>query len=216
MTTHPTSPLRVLVVARQPMVRVGLRGLLVERPDVVVVGQASTVEEAAQRSAELAPEVVVYAWDGEHIDEVAALVDSGASTRTPVVLLGDVPPSGELALLLRAGVQGYVLSDAAPEALGAALHAVAEGLLVLDSLLGRAMAAATPTIDPTSDEPLTERELQVLQLLAAGLPNKSIANRLGISEHTVKFHVGSILAKLNAASRTEAVTRAARRGLLTL
>jgi DNA-binding NarL/FixJ family response regulator len=130
-----------------------------------------------------------------------------------------MPTVGELSAILRAGVRGFLLSEAAGDEIAVALRAVSQGLLVLDPLIARTLTIAPPSIgldELTQDEPLTERELEVLQLLALGLPNKTIATRLRISEHTVKFHVGSILAKLDASSRTEAVTRAARRGLLAL
>jgi DNA-binding NarL/FixJ family response regulator len=133
----------------------------------------------------------------------------------------------ELAGLARAadahGVSfGALPREATPEEIVAALTAVASGLVALDRRVAsevltseRAPTPVTETL-PAADETLTARELEVLQLLAQGLPNKLIANRLRISEHTAKFHVSSIMTKLNAASRTEAVTLAARRGLLIL
>jgi DNA-binding NarL/FixJ family response regulator len=96
------------------------------------------------------------------------------------------------------------------------VRAVARGLVVADPAVGLRGARPRAPIDDGGIGQLTERELDVLRLLAAGLPNKGIALQLGISEHTVKFHVGSILSRLNAASRTEAVMLAARRGLLPL
>ena len=112
-------------------------------------------------------------------------------------------------------------SQLAAEAIVAALYGVFAGLVVLDSrAVGRILerrAAPSPSGPPTGDyEALTRREHEVLQLIAQGLPNKTIAAELGISEHTVKFHVGSILAKLEASSRAEAVARAARQGLIVL
>jgi DNA-binding CsgD family transcriptional regulator len=117
---------------------------------------------------------------------------------------------------------GALPRDAGAEEIIAATTAVAGGLIVLDRRLASEALAAIerPRIaieaGPTGDEPLTAREREVLQLLASGIPNKQIAQRLRISEHTVKFHVSAIMAKLSAASRTEAVTTAARRGLLLL
>ena len=97
------------------------------------------------------------------------------------------------------------------------MRAVAAGMLVVDpQLAAAALPLGLPTTARATTAPLTEREQEVLSLVAVGLPNKGIALELGISEHTVKFHVGSILGKLDAASRTEAVMAAARRGLLTL
>src|SRR5207249_4410064 len=119
-------------------------------------------------------------------------------------------------------LRGFLLADVTPEDVGAALHAVARGLVVIDPILVRALPSFVADARPGGttvlvvEQLLTDREREVLQLLSLGLPNKTIARRLGVSEHTVKFHVGSILAKLEAGSRTEAVTRAARRGLLAL
>jgi DNA-binding NarL/FixJ family response regulator len=117
---------------------------------------------------------------------------------------------------------GALPRDASPEEIIAAVTAVASGLTALDRRMAAATLAAVErpraasAITSVSEEPLTAREREVLQLLAQGIPNKQIAQRLHISEHTVKFHVSAIMTKLNAASRTEAVTTAARRGLLLL
>lgn len=117
---------------------------------------------------------------------------------------------------------GALRRDATPEEIAAALGAVAGGLITLDRHLATLLLQPSLSLAPAPErltgpeEPLTARELEVLQLLAQGLPNKIIAARLHITEHTAKFHVSSILMKLGAASRTEAVTTAARRGLLML
>ncbi|MGZ3677783.1 MAG: response regulator transcription factor, partial [Ktedonobacterales bacterium] len=118
---------------------------------------------------------------------------------------------------------GALLRDAMPDEIIPAISAVASGLITLDRRLAGDLFAASQRVaapaaerPTTSDEPLTARELEVLQLMAQGLPNKTIAVRLHISEHTAKFHVSAIMMKLGAASRTEAVTRGARLGLLIL
>ena len=113
------------------------------------------------------------------------------------------------------GPRAYLTREAGAEELAAAVRAVSQGLAVFSPALlaGRSPSEATQAPSP---DVLTEREREVLPLLADGLPNKAIALRLGISEHTVKFHVGAILSKLGASSRTEAVVLAARRGLLPL
>lgn len=117
---------------------------------------------------------------------------------------------------------GAVLRDATGDEIAGAARAVAQGLIVLDRRLAQDLLAAPEHVSaeveraPAGDETLTVREREVLQLMAQGLPNKLIANRLHISEHTAKFHVSAILLKLGAASRTEAVSTAARRGLLIL
>ncbi len=213
------SELHVIVVARQPIARAGLRGLLAELANAVVVGQATGVDQAATIAVDLHPDVVLASWEAGGVEEMLALAEALGALGIPLVLLGDTPGPADLSALLRAGVRGFLLSDAAAADVGAALECVARGFLVLDPLLGRALppVAATPLSDePEVLGPLTDREREVLQLVALGLPNKAIARRLNVTEHTVKFHVGSILAKMGASSRTEAVTRAARQGLLVL
>jgi two-component system, NarL family, nitrate/nitrite response regulator NarL len=127
-----------------------------------------------------------------------------------LAVLADAEQAGEA---LGAGAQGVVLRDVDAGRLAAAVRAVAEGLLVLD---GAAAASALRPAPPLAAavEPLTPREQEVLQLLAEGLSNKRIGARLGISDHTVKFHVNAILGKLGAQSRTEALAHAARLGLV--
>ncbi|HEY3116523.1 MAG TPA: response regulator transcription factor, partial [Chloroflexota bacterium] len=142
-----------------------------------------------------------------------------AEAGTGLVLLGTAPAADQVTALLAAGMRGFLLDDATAEDVRVALRSVAHGLVVLDPVLGRNLGAA-PAEEAAADQELeqllTPREREVLDLLATGLPNKIIARRLQISEHTVKFHVASILGKLGAASRTEAVTRAIQRGLLAL
>lgn len=211
-------PLRVLIVARQAMARAGIRGLLARRGDIHVAGEASSIREIRDLPPEPPAHVVLAAWDPAGAGEYADL-DSVAPAGMPVVLLGDMPTPRDLQSVLRAGVRGFLLPDSTPEDLAMALQSAYQGLLVLDPALARTLATAVPaeSVDETTgDEGLTERERQVLELIALGLPNKTIASRLEISEHTVKFHVGSVMAKLGAASRTEAVTRAVRRGILAL
>lgn len=215
--------LRVLVIGRQPIARAGLRGLLGELGDTMVVGVGASFEDAGTLAADLQPDVVLATWDQGDVDGVVALAETLGAQGAPLVLFGDAPPPPDLTLALRTGVRGFLLPDAAAEDVGSALRAVARGFLVLPPVLGRALPVMTPLAAPDVgvaelgvEQPLTDREREVLQLLALGLPNKSIARQLSVSEHTIKFHVGSILAKLDAGSRTEAVTRAARRGILAL
>ncbi len=210
----------VLVVARQPVARAGLRSLLAGRDDVYPVGQAASVEDAIELAQRIGPDAALSSWGPGELEEVLSLARGLRPLGTPLLLLSDAPETLDVAELIRdAGARGIIPSEASPEEIAAALHAISEGLFVLDAplavlLVGHGPSAALAAGDP--GEPLSERERQVVELLALGLPNKAIARRLKISEHTVKFHVGSILAKLGAASRTEAVTRAARRGLIAL
>jgi DNA-binding NarL/FixJ family response regulator len=153
----------------------------------------------------------VVVVDADPGDELADSLDA-----VPVVFLGE-PPGGTPA---RRGVSGWLRRDATGEEIAAAVVAVSRGLIVFDqNFVAAEVSEAVPAFAPQATataEALTEREREVLELMARGLPNKTIAHELGISEHTVKFHVSTILGKLGAAGRTEAVTLAVRRGLLAL
>ena len=220
--TPPSLRLRVIIVGRLPLARAGLHGLVSELTDVAIVGVTSSPDDTILIAKDVRPDVVLAASDLANLDGVTSLIQSLAAEGIPLVLLGNAPPPENLTLTLRAGLRGYLLSDATADEVGAALRAAARGLLVLAPVLGRSLPVLSPPVRPelvfgeNGEQPLTDREREVLQLLSLGLPNKSIARKLGVSDHTVKFHVGSILAKLDVSSRTEAVTSAARRGLLVL
>lgn len=134
----------------------------------------------------------------------------------PMVLLLDDTDSDLVSLALRSGIRGAISRDATPQEIEAAVNAVASGLVVTTpGSLVKLLPDAAPFAEELA-ESLTDRELEVLDLLAEGLSNKLIAHGLTISEHTVKTHVASIFAKLGASSRTEAVSQAIRRGLVML
>jgi len=149
----------------------------------------------------------------ESLDDVQELYPA-----TPLVLIG--ADAGSESMEEINGAVAYLAADVDTDALSAAVKAVAHGLTVLDpeimSAAGIHIHGHARPAQPVTGEALTAREREVLELVAAGLPNKAIARELGISEHTAKFHVGSLLAKLGAGSRTEAVTIATRRGILTI
>ncbi len=208
-------PLRVLVCARYPAVRSGLRELLTS-------GGLEAVEwTPAQRDAFDDIDVIVADLD----NRLDTPLDSGSGALAtmrgadwatlPSVMLVDGPeqvrPGG-----VDEPARGWLLRDASAGELSAAVQAVAAGIVVLAPPIAREVTRPARDLGAPDAPALTERESQVLRLVATGLPNKTIARELGISEHTVKFHVGAILSKLDARSRTEAVTLAARRGLLTL
>ena len=143
---------------------------------------------------------------------------SGGMERTPQVVLVESPTRGELLRLLQDGPRTLVLRDSPANEITAALHAAGEGLVAMSpdllELLWPAGSEVAAFDELPPGEPLTARESEVLGLLADGAANREIAARLGISEHTVKFHVSSILNKLGAATRTEAVTRGYKEGLI--
>lgn len=203
-------PLRILVVSADPLARGGLAALLAAEPDIAVVGQAAPDRELAAAIRGLRPEAA--AWDaGEGAAFAAPLHDASASD-LPVVALLASPDQAPLALA--AGARGLVFRQSAPDRLAAALAAAARGLWAVEASLAPALLRPPAPSEPP--EPLTPREVEVLGLLAEGLSNKAIAARLGISDHTAKFHVNAILAKLGAESRAEAIVRAARLGLVVL
>ncbi|MCS7003383.1 MAG: response regulator transcription factor, partial [Dehalococcoidia bacterium] len=133
-----------------------------------------------------------------------------------VVALGPVADDGQLVTAFAGRPWAYLPRDAAGQRIAAAARAVVGGLVALDPTLASRVVAPSPVADSDGADELTAREREVLELVALGLPNKAIAQRLAISEHTVKFHVAAILARLGAASRTEAVRIGARRGLIKL
>jgi DNA-binding NarL/FixJ family response regulator len=236
--------MRVYVVSAYPTVRAGLAALVRGQPGWSVLGEATPQTITRQASgmtppAAGGPDVVLADLDGvAALETVDAMLTALAPARGIVALgsgAGDIERGrrGDESTRLLAGVArlagergltfGALRRDASEEEIVASVAAAGSGLITLDPVLADllyvpAERAPLPAANAegTEPEPLTSRELEVLQLLAQGLPNKLIAQRLHISEHTAKFHVSAILMKLGAASRTEAVTSAARRGLLTL
>jgi DNA-binding NarL/FixJ family response regulator len=212
-----TTPIRVLVADDHPVVRDGLVAILSTQPDIDVVGEAANGKEVIDKVAALRPDVLLLDLEMPEMDGVEALrrlQDSGSPARAIVFTAFD---SDERILgAVQAGAQGYLLKGAPRDELFEAIRVVNAGgsllqPVVTSKLLRRISANAAPA--PTT-EPLTPRELDVLRLMARGLQNKEIALDLVISERTVKFHVSSILQKLNAGNRTEAVTIALQQGLV--
>jgi DNA-binding NarL/FixJ family response regulator len=198
----------VLILGEDPLARAALASRLAETQALSVVGDESA--SAAQAAIlEHAPDVVL--WD-LGLQPAAALpaLRAGAG-EVPVLALIEFAASAPG--VLAAGAHGALPRDVEPGRLTAALLALAEGLWVLDDSTAALLLRPTPPL-PDDAEALTPREREVVGLLAQGLSNRALGERLGISEHTAKFHVNAILGKLGAASRTEAVMRAVRLGLI--
>jgi len=210
--------IRTFIVAASPLVRAGLENILAAQ-GVEVVGTVSTVESLADRLVEEEVDVVLMDASGDQFETVLGSFDQlELGSEVAVVLLADHPAPGWVAEAVRAGIGAILPTGASPEQLAAAMQAAVAGLIVMhrgeaDSNFPGALASR-----PLAEllEPLTRREREVLQMLASGLGNKEIATQLTISDHTVKFHVASILGKLGAASRTEAVALGIRHGLVLL
>ncbi len=219
MALSAVQPLRLLICANDFLARAGLAALLSSEPNLLVVGQMAPSTDLATQLAIYQPEVIV--WDlGWATAEGIELLAAVAEAAPPIVALvaglndGGVDDGGAL---WRAGAKALLLREISPAALVAAIGTVAHGLTVFDSTL---LPATLPNVFSGSAEvlvePLTAREMEVLQVVAQGLSNKLIARQLTISEHTVKFHLNAILGKLGAQSRTDAVVRATRAGLIRL
>ncbi|MFN8632764.1 MAG: response regulator transcription factor [Chloroflexota bacterium] len=212
-----SDPVAVVVFSALTTVRAGLAALLASDPGLQVVGEASDLNGRALASLDDDTDVVLLdAASAESIDNTVAMLEG---LGPGLVVLGPTDAAGSLALSRPSFAWAFLPRDAGRERIVAALHAVAAGLIVLDpelseQTLGNRVAGPLP--DRGDPDDLTTREREVLTLVAIGLTNKAISQRLSISDHTVKFHVAAILAKLGAESRTEAVHLAARRGLLTL
>jgi DNA-binding NarL/FixJ family response regulator len=195
------------VLAPTPVARAGLESLLRGAGAVEVIGSFATWAEYSGED----PDVILA--DEENGDELSIDITDGSPEAAWVVMADDPGLSG-VAEALRSGVRAVLPRNASVSQIVAAIEAAAAGFVVLqpgdlDGLLVNPQPASMA-------EPLTPREIEVLGMLAEGQSNKSIAHRLGISEHTVKFHVTSIMGKLKAGSRTEAVTQGIRQGLVML
>jgi NarL family two-component system response regulator LiaR len=199
------APIRVLVVDDHRLVRAGLAVFLQLSDDLALAGEAATGTEAVARCAELQPDVVL-------MDLMMPQMDGPTATRLiterfphiRVIALTSFQEEGLVQRALQAGAIGYLLKNVSAEVLAEAIRAAVAGHLTLapeaaQDLLHRAPRAPQPGAD------LSAREREVLALLVQGLSNKEIARRLVVSQSTVKFHVSTILAKLAAGSRTEAV-----------
>jgi NarL family two-component system response regulator YdfI len=203
--------IRVLIAASSAVIRAGLAALLVSE-GVEVAGNAATLQEMTALTADTTVDVLVAELD-EPVDEFP--------TELAAVLLMDPPLPEWTVEALRGGVRGLLPREVDAAELAGAVRAAAVGLVTvhpqfLDELFAPAANAARDLLPLLPGQSLSPREIEVLKMLADGQGNKIIAHRLGISEHTVKFHVASIMAKLDAGSRTEAVTQGIRRGLIML
>lgn len=214
MSDERSAPLQVLIVAGYPALRAGLSALIAQEGDLEPVDDRAALLPPGTPvdAAELPLPDVIVADAGSVSD--AALDDlRDRYPDIPVVLIGGVQAIDHSSMFDAPG--GFLPADIDGPALAATVRAVAQGLTVVTP--GLITAEDHPINQPAiASDLLTPREREVLVLIADGLPNKAIARELGISEHTAKFHVGSVLGKLGAASRAEAVMLATRRGLLSV
>ena len=215
---YPMETVAVMVLAANPIIRSGLESIITAHPELEVVGVSAAPATAVELIEQLGPDVVLVDEGFADGETLLSLVPETTSKPSIVALVDDLE-AGWLTEALRAGVRGILRRDAEAEEIIAAVIAAQAGLVVLHpevvELLSRS-SVATRSLKLAEKQPLTPREIEVLEMLAAGVGNKIIAKRLSISEHTVKFHISSIFTKLGASSRTEAVTLGARQGLIAL
>jgi DNA-binding NarL/FixJ family response regulator len=195
--------IRVLLADDHQLVRAGLKSLLATAPDVEVVGEAADGQQAVTLVAETDPDVVLMDLSMPVMDGVAATRAVRADhLSTRVVVLSSFSDQARVRDAIAAGATGYVLKDCAPDELLSAIRAAADGQAPLDP---RVAGALLPRSDkPSVAESLSQRELQVLRLASKGLANKQIGRSLGISERTVKVHLGNIFRRIGVADRTSA------------
>jgi DNA-binding NarL/FixJ family response regulator len=211
--------IRILIVDDHPVVRDGLIAMFGTHPDFLVVGEAANGLEAVAKAQKFSPDVVLLDLEMPEMDGVEALRRIREhNPRTNAVVFTAFDTDERIVSAIRAGAKGYLLKGAPREELFTAVRVVSQGGSLLQPIVATKLLQHVSGQSPQNDlpEPLTDREMDVLKLLAQGKTNKEIALQLFITERTVKFHVSSILGKLGAGNRTEAVTMAAQLGLVNL
>lgn len=206
-----STPIRIFSVDDHPLLREGIAALVNSQPDMVVAGEAATGAEALRLFKQLQPDVTLLDLrlpDTSGIDILIAIRTEFPGAR--IIMLTTFEGDVEIHRALQAGARGYLLKNMPPSELLDVIRQVHAGKKRIPP------AIASQLAEHMSDETLTEREIEVLREVAGGNKNKDIANKLFISEETVKVHVKHIMEKLGAADRTQAVTIGVRRGIIQL
>jgi len=213
--------IKILISDDQAIVRKGIRALLATEPHIEVVGEAENGEEAVSRVEELQPDVILMDLVMPEVDGIEAI--RRITSRWPearILVLTSFATDDKVFPAIKAGALGYLIKDSSPEELVQAIEHVCRGEPSLHPTIARKvlqeLSHPQQPKEPRTPEPLTERELEVLQLVAHGLSNQEIADRLTISEATVRTHVSNILGKLHLASRIQAALYALHEGLASL
>jgi two-component system, NarL family, response regulator YdfI len=204
--------IQVAVVATSAVRRAGLESLIRGHPEFQLAGSFGTV--ASLRSYAPRSDLDVAVIDADSIHDLSL----DPTSQSAIVLLTEVTDARSVSRLLRSGVRAILSRESDSDDVFSAIYAAYDGLVLLSTSIAKSLASIysdrSPEEETELSEEITPRETDVLRMLADGLVNKEIAVHLGISEHTVKFHISSILDKLGASTRTEAVTLGIRRGLI--
>ena len=211
--------IRLLIVDDQGIVRKGVRALLAEVDGMKVVGEAGDGLEAVRQAEALQPDVILMDMVMPNMDGIEATRQIMAKQpKTRILALTSFAADDKVFPAIKAGALGYLLKDSEPEDLIKAIKNIYRGEVFLHPNIARKVLEelSHPTGSPPTPEPLTERELEVLQLVAQGLSNQEIAKRLVIGDATVRTHIGNILSKLHLANRVQAALYALRKGLSSL
>lgn len=211
--------IRVLVVDDHPVVRRGIKSLLAEEDDLQVVGEAVNGIDAIQKVADLHPDVILMDLVMPEMTGIEAIQHITASyPEARILVMTSFAADDKVFPSIKAGALGYLMKDSDPEDLIRMIHQVYRGELSIHPTIARKVIQELnrPHQEPLTPDPLTERELEILQLLAQGVENKEIARRLVLREATVRTHVSNILSKLHLANRVQATLYALRKGIASL
>ena len=213
------APIRILVVDDHTIVRKGIRALLAEIEDIEVLGEASTGQEAITRAESLNPDVILMDLVMPEMDGIEAIRHiSIHQPKARILVLTSFAADDKVFPAIKAGALGYLLKDSDPADLVRAVRQVHRGEPSLHPSIARKVLQelSQPVSHTPAPEPLTDREVEVLRLLAKGLGNQELADQLVIAEVTVRTHVSNILSKLHLANRVQATLYALREGLTSL
>jgi len=206
-----STTVRVLIVDDHAIVRQGLAAMIENEPDMTVVGQAGNGQDAIERYQQLQPDVVLMDLRMPHMSGVEATIAICAEfSHARIIMLTTYDGDEDIYRGLRSGAKGYLLKDAEPDALLNAIRIVHSGQQYIPNEI------AAKLVQHMNNPELSDRELEVIDLMVDGLSNHDIGTALNITESTVKFHVNRILSKLGVNDRTQAVVTALKRGLAKL
>jgi NarL family two-component system response regulator LiaR len=210
--------IRILIADDHTVVRKGLKALILTEPNLEVVGEAADGEEAVRRARIVKPDVILMDMSMPNKDGVEAIQEIKAEDpNARILVLTSFAEDKKILAAIKAGALGYLLKDASPDELLRAIQDVFLGKSSLHPTVAQKVISAIqqPSQEKTAGESdLTDREIEILKLIAEGLPNQQIAKQLYISERTVRTHVSNILRKLNLPNRTQAALYAVREGLV--